>query len=52
MEARYVAIKDTSEHLRSCAVEGSEGHVMADWIKEQALKWLDKVNGARSAIGR
>ena len=52
MEARYVAVKDTSEQLRSCALEDSEGLVMADRIKEQVLKWLDKVNGARSAIER
>jgi hypothetical protein len=46
MEARYEALREASEHLRmgwtDNAVEHSEGLVMADWLGEQALKWLAK----------
>ncbi|MBV7514534.1 hypothetical protein [Pseudomonas sp. PDM25] len=56
MEARYEALNEASEHLHldwtSSALESSEGLVMADWLKEQALKWLDKANGAHRGAGQ
>ncbi|MNC34500.1 hypothetical protein D3C76_1618900 [compost metagenome] len=55
MAARYEALNEVSEHLRmdwtSSAIESSEGLVIADWLKEQAMKWLAKANGAHSATG-
>lgn len=56
MEARYEALSEASEHLRmdwtNSAVESLEGLVMADWLKEQALKWLAKSVDARRIGGR
>lgn len=55
MDARYEALREASEHLRmdwsDKAVECAEGLVMADWLKQEALKWLDKANLARVAPG-
>lgn len=55
MDARYEALREASEHLRmdwsDKAVECAEGLVMADWLKQEALKWLDKAKLARVAPG-
>lgn len=48
MEARYEALIEAAEHLQmdwtNSAVERSEGLLMADWLREQALKWLAKAH--------
>jgi len=56
MEARYEALSEASEHLRmdwsDSAIEHAEGLVMADWLKDQALKWLAKAEAARGAVAK
>jgi hypothetical protein len=46
IQARYEALSEASEHLRmdwtNSAVERSQGLLMADWLKVEALKWLAK----------
>lgn len=53
MEARYQALDEASEHLRmewsDNETEAVQGIVMADWLHEQALKWLRKADMAREA---
>ncbi|PSL90789.1 hypothetical protein [Pseudomonas sp. R9.37] len=48
MEARYEALREASQHLQmdwtNSAIERSEGLLMADWLSEQALKWLSKAH--------
>lgn len=51
MEARYQALDEASEHLRmnwtDNALEAVEGEVMADWLRAQALSWLEKAQAAK-----
>ncbi|QOI07930.1 MULTISPECIES: hypothetical protein [Pseudomonas syringae group] len=51
MEARYEALAEASEHLRmewtDNDLEAIEGHLMADWLQEQARKWLLRAENAR-----
>lgn len=51
MDARYEALSEASEHLRmnwtNVSLEATEGEIMADWLKNQALKWLAKAQYAR-----
>lgn len=53
MEARYQALDEASEHLRmewtDNETEAVQGFVMADWLQEQARKWLHKADMAREA---
>ena len=48
LEARYEALVEAAEHLQmdwtNSAVERSEGLLMADWLREQALKLLAKAH--------
>lgn len=51
MEARFQALDEASEHLRmnwtDDPVEAIEGEVMADWLRAQALSWLERAQAAK-----
>lgn len=51
LEARYEALSEASEHLRmdwtSSAAEQAEGLIMADWLQQEAAKWLERAQAER-----